>query len=170
MKKGSRPRAGPFQTTLVGPNLVARSIGGQYPGVEWKVPLTGICLYAGGDLTSAHFVKKGYILAQDSLEVELSNTLGGSLSGVDPNTHVDESGEKHANAYEEQTVFQDDIAGMGGSLRSRTNVCQVGCVLGSNMTEASCSLLDLGSRRWIIRVAVLDGNGEIDKVLGKIAK
>jgi hypothetical protein len=114
--------------------------------------------------------QKCYILAQDSLEVELPDTLGGNLSGVDPNTHVNESGDKHANAYGEQTVSQDDIAGMGGSLRTRTNVCQVGCVLSGNMTEASCSLLDLGSRRWIIRVGVLDGSGEIDKVLGKIAK
>jgi len=170
MQKGSRPRARPFQICLVGPDLAARSIGGQYPGVEGKEPLTGIRLYAGGDLTSAHIVKEGYILTQDGLEVELPNTFGGYLSGVDPNNHVNESADKHAKAYSERTVFQDDITSMGGSLNTRTDECQVGCVLGSNMTKAPCSLLDLGGRRWIIRVGVLDGNGEIDKVLGKITK
>jgi hypothetical protein len=69
-----------------------------------------------------------------------------------------------------QMGFQDDATGMGRALNARTYVCQVGCVLGGNMTEAPCSFLNFGGRGWVIRIDVLDGAGEIDKILGKIAK
>ena len=71
----------------------------QYPDVrrELKGPRTGICLYAGGDLTRAHIVKEGNILAKDGLEVALANSLSGQLGSVDPSTHVNVSTDKHAH-------------------------------------------------------------------------
>ena len=64
-------------------------------------------------------------------------------------------------------VIRDDTT---GNKRSRTDIRQVGGVLGSGMTESTSSLFDLDARVWVVRVDALDGGVEIDKVLDEITK
>jgi hypothetical protein len=67
-------------------------------GLELE-PRTCICLDAGGNLTRANLIKKGNILAKDSLEVALANTLRCNLGGVGPSMHVNESADKQTHTY-----------------------------------------------------------------------
>ena len=64
---------------------------------ELKGPHTVICLYAGGDLTTANIVKKGDILAKDGLEVAFTNSLSSRLGSVEPSTHVNIDIDKHTH-------------------------------------------------------------------------
>ena len=63
-----------------------------------KEPHTGICLYAGSDLTRTNVIKKGDFLAENSPKVSLTNTLSGHLGGVDPGRHVNVGTDKRGNA------------------------------------------------------------------------
>ena len=65
---------------------------------------TGVGLDAGGNFTRAKGIKKGDVLAEDRLEVELTNTLGGRLSGVNPDTHIDVSADEHGHACREEWI------------------------------------------------------------------
>ena len=66
-------------------------------GPESKGPHTGICLYAGGNLTRANLVIEGDILAKYGLEVALANSLCGHLGSVGPSMHVDVCADEHTH-------------------------------------------------------------------------
>jgi hypothetical protein len=55
-------------------------------------------------------------------------------------------------------------------MNSRTNIDKVGCVLCGNMSEPFSSLINPGSRLWVIGIDALDGDVKIDKVLRQITK
>ena len=44
-----------------------------------KGPRTGVCLNAGGDLTSANIIKEGDILAENSFEIKFANSFSSCL-------------------------------------------------------------------------------------------
>jgi hypothetical protein len=67
-----------------------------------REPRTGICLNAGSNFAGANPIEEGNVLAKDSPEIALANTLSGHLSRVNPNTHVDVSADKHAYAWREE--------------------------------------------------------------------
>jgi hypothetical protein len=59
--------------------------------------LTGISLYAGSNFTSSNIIKESNILAEHSLQVAFSQSLGRNFPSVDPNVHINESAKKNAN-------------------------------------------------------------------------
>lgn len=59
---------------------------------------------------------------------------------------------------------------MGGGEDLRTDIRQVGRVLGSDVTETLSSLVEQSGGLWIIGVEVLNLGGERDKLLCKITK
>lgn len=69
---------------------------------------TGVSLDAGGNFTGANGIKEGDVLAEDRLEVELTNTLSGRLSSVNPDTHIDVSAEEHGHAWREEWIRMRD--------------------------------------------------------------
>jgi len=138
-------------------------------GPKIKEPHTGICLYAGSDLTRTKVIKKGDILAEDSPKVSLTNTLSGHLGGVDPSRHVNVSTEKRGSACNEWGLDRTYSRRHHRNGQSRTDIRQVGSVLGSGMTESMSGLLDYDTRFWAVR-DVSDGGVEIDKALDKITK
>jgi hypothetical protein len=63
---------------------------------------TGVGLYAGGNFTGPNLIEEGNVLAKDSPEITLANTLSGHLGGVDPDIHVDIGADEHAYACREE--------------------------------------------------------------------
>ena len=63
---------------------------------------TGVGLNAGGNFTGANLIEEGNVLAKDSPEIALANTLSGHLGRVDPDTHIDIGADEHAYACREE--------------------------------------------------------------------